>query len=516
MLRRARGARFFALVEVVGLLAAPLAGARARPAAGRRPRASQVARAAAGHVAGLDGRVAARSSPTGVPLIVGVLVLLAVGWACWWRPPRAARSLGEPRPRAGSAAAGAGSRARAAGRRPGAAAGPGSAPRSCSRSPTRSVALLVVLRARRVEHREADGHGVHQRDQRVVALPAARPVDERRDAQLLLPRPPRPGLADPSCSASRPTPATSSPSALLFGAHRDRGLHVRRDAVGGRRPRARQRRAAARSRPGWSPSALVRRARQPRGVRDVARRRHPPHDYAWFEPSRVIPDTINEFPSFSFLLGDLHAHVLALPFTRARARRSRCRSRSPGPRGDVVWRARRRGARRRARDRRAVRDQLVVVSGRGGPAGRRRSRPGCATRAAPAARLRARLARARAARQRRPDAAVLPELRPGGDAASGCVHSSRAVHRLARRHGADLRRPRLAAGRRVRGARARRAETAGGLLGWGGSRLAFVAARCWRRPTSPASLVLAAALGVGAARRAVAARSTRRSASSGC
>lgn len=38
-------------------------------------------------------------------------------------------------------------------------------------------------------------------------------------------------------------------------------------------------------------------------------------DYDWFAASRVIPDTINEFPWFSFLLGDLHAHVLALPFT---------------------------------------------------------------------------------------------------------------------------------------------------------------------------------------------------------
>lgn len=36
--------------------------------------------------------------------------------------------------------------------------------------------------------------------------------------------------------------------------------------------------------------------------------------YDWWTPSRVIPNTINEFPSFSFALADLHAHVLALPF----------------------------------------------------------------------------------------------------------------------------------------------------------------------------------------------------------
>jgi YYY domain-containing protein len=36
--------------------------------------------------------------------------------------------------------------------------------------------------------------------------------------------------------------------------------------------------------------------------------------YDWFAPSRVIPHTANEFPFFSFLLGDLHAHTLAIPF----------------------------------------------------------------------------------------------------------------------------------------------------------------------------------------------------------
>ncbi|HEU5348272.1 MAG TPA: DUF2298 domain-containing protein, partial [Ktedonobacterales bacterium] len=36
--------------------------------------------------------------------------------------------------------------------------------------------------------------------------------------------------------------------------------------------------------------------------------------YDWWSPSRVIPNTINEFPAFSFALADVHAHVLALPF----------------------------------------------------------------------------------------------------------------------------------------------------------------------------------------------------------
>ena len=36
--------------------------------------------------------------------------------------------------------------------------------------------------------------------------------------------------------------------------------------------------------------------------------------YDWWSPSRVITGTINEFPAFSFILSDLHAHVLALPF----------------------------------------------------------------------------------------------------------------------------------------------------------------------------------------------------------
>jgi YYY domain-containing protein len=36
--------------------------------------------------------------------------------------------------------------------------------------------------------------------------------------------------------------------------------------------------------------------------------------FDWFAPSRVIDGTANEFPAFSFVLGDLHAHVMATPF----------------------------------------------------------------------------------------------------------------------------------------------------------------------------------------------------------
>ncbi|MBN1595869.1 hypothetical protein JW933_08090 [candidate division FCPU426 bacterium] len=36
-------------------------------------------------------------------------------------------------------------------------------------------------------------------------------------------------------------------------------------------------------------------------------------NFNWWTPSRVIPDTINEFPFFSYLLGDMHPHMLAVP-----------------------------------------------------------------------------------------------------------------------------------------------------------------------------------------------------------
>jgi YYY domain-containing protein len=40
-----------------------------------------------------------------------------------------------------------------------------------------------------------------------------------------------------------------------------------------------------------------------------------PNDWWFWNASRVIPDTINEFPFFTFTYADLHAHMIALPFT---------------------------------------------------------------------------------------------------------------------------------------------------------------------------------------------------------
>jgi YYY domain-containing protein len=73
------------------------------------------------------------------------------------------------------------------------------------------------------------------------------------------------------------------------------------------------------------------------GVREWLDAANPPGDYDWFAPSRVIPDTITEFPWFSITLGDLHAHLLAVPFTFL-ALGFALQVALVGPRGDAVWR----------------------------------------------------------------------------------------------------------------------------------------------------------------------------------
>jgi len=53
------------------------------------------------------------------------------------------------------------------------------------------------------------------------------------------------------------------------------------------------------------------------GIRNaLTSERSLPNDAFW-GPTRVIPDTINEFPYFTLLFGDLHAHLLAMPIVTA-------------------------------------------------------------------------------------------------------------------------------------------------------------------------------------------------------
>lgn len=57
------------------------------------------------------------------------------------------------------------------------------------------------------------------------------------------------------------------------------------------------------------------------GVQGLTATSQPSHSWRpddslwwWWRASRVVPGTINEFPMFSFLLGDLHPHVMSIPF----------------------------------------------------------------------------------------------------------------------------------------------------------------------------------------------------------
>ncbi|HEX5926347.1 MAG TPA: DUF2298 domain-containing protein, partial [Baekduia sp.] len=50
-------------------------------------------------------------------------------------------------------------------------------------------------------------------------------------------------------------------------------------------------------------------------VGELEHARHSLLGFRWWQPSRVIPHTANDFPFYSVLLGDLHAHVIAVPFS---------------------------------------------------------------------------------------------------------------------------------------------------------------------------------------------------------
>ena len=49
------------------------------------------------------------------------------------------------------------------------------------------------------------------------------------------------------------------------------------------------------------------------GAQAVFAHKQPLPPYNFWDPSRVIPSTINEFPYWSFLFADLHAHLIGIP-----------------------------------------------------------------------------------------------------------------------------------------------------------------------------------------------------------
>ena len=200
--------------------------------------------------------------------------------------------------------------------------------------------------------------------ERVDALPAARPVDGGRGPQLLLPRPPRHGVAVklPGVAPGRRLQPRRR------GAVRAHGGSVSRSRARCGRPLgAAAARAAGRSRPGWSPCvAAWRRSATSRacasGSTPAARRttttgsalaRDPGHDQRVPVRSRSCSATCTRTCSRSR--------------SRCSRSRSRCRSRSRARAATRVWRAVARGAgarrSRSARCTRSTRGRIPVARG---------------------------------------------------------------------------------------------------------------------------------------------------------
>jgi YYY domain-containing protein len=92
--------------------------------------------------------------------------------------------------------------------------------------------------------------------------------------------------------------ATFSLGAMLAEAGRRRGLPVRRPLLGG-----------------VATLVLLLLMGNLRGGWNALTWDGPWSTFDWFGQSRIIPDTINEFPFFSVVVGDLHAHVIAVPMS---------------------------------------------------------------------------------------------------------------------------------------------------------------------------------------------------------
>ena len=320
----------------------------------------------------------------------------------WRRAPRSARARCRPRTRSGG--------------------GCGSAPRSCS--PSRFAASRCSSPSRPTcggpRSRWTWRSSRHRRHRHV---PAARPVDGRRGPQLLLPRPAawrrrsahRRGAGRGYNLALAVLFALTAAAVFALGGTLWAAARPRRPACAAGRCWRRARvvvclvlgnLAGARA---WLDARRA--ARRLRLVRALAG--DPGHD-------QRVP--------VSLLLGDLHAHVLALPFTLL-ALAFALQVALAGPRGAPSCAASAEELAAGLAIGVAVRDQLVVVAGDRRAARRSPSLVWLRDPAAPAARLAGRPGGARAAGERRARAAVLARASTRRATGIGLVDERAAVQR---------------------------------------------------------------------------------------